>query len=85
MQNTTDSNKLIAAFKNIKYQFSEDLTYHNDWNELIKVIDFITVIEQDKRNIIDLKLELWMFLINDIDAAYNSVVEFITEYNKTKK
>jgi len=135
MQNTTESNKIIADFDdNVKYkpyygnhfydkEFStysdceqwikENATlehkpelgwnkgfgqYDTSWAELMPVIDKIESlgywIELSSSEIMSL---CEIGLVNDetaivlmatntkIKAAYNAVVEFITEYNKTKK
>ena len=112
MQNTTESNKIIAAFIGFKLyeHFGAFMTesgnvqfykakYHKSWDWLMPVIDKIESLGYGTELYCS-KRDGYFFSIGKygsttalhdsqsesrIECVYNAVVEFITEYNKTKK
>tara|TARA_R110000850_G_scaffold170399_1_gene295840 strand:- start:241 stop:522 length:282 start_codon:yes stop_codon:yes gene_type:complete len=92
-----DNNKLIAEFMGVGKLYEAQSSnqwnqYHTSWDWLMPVVDKCTQIGFRDTDTDDNPLyELWdrlfcdnmgQFVGNHIDEVYNSVVEFIKEYNK---
>tara|TARA_R100001163_G_C4994834_1_gene146092 strand:- start:587 stop:820 length:234 start_codon:yes stop_codon:yes gene_type:complete len=74
-------NKLIAEFMGLEYE----LQYHNSWDLLIPVAREVIVRYQiDEEIEIDYDELQSRVMDNDIERAYEEVVEFIKQYNDGK-
>jgi len=94
--NTEDNNKLIAEFMgypNIandedKRDYLEDcIKYHKSWDWLMPVIQKCLIGEAEhSEDVSNLAIKnIYEGICNqDISLAYESVVEFINQYNKNK-
>tara|TARA_R100000773_G_C4155981_1_gene75937 strand:+ start:271 stop:510 length:240 start_codon:yes stop_codon:yes gene_type:complete len=78
-----ENNKLIAEFMNHgfhdgRHRSFDELKYNESWDWLMPVISKVETVGRGW-----FPHELHTSLMkNDIDNAYNSVVEFIKQYNK---
>ena len=76
-----ENNKLIAEFMGLEYE----LQYHNSWDLLIPVAREVIVRYQiDEEIEIDYDELQSRVMDNDIERAYEEVVEFIKQYNDGK-
>lgn len=76
---TEEGNKLIAAYMGVEWRggiFHMNNTYDEDWNELMPVIGKISGGCEEPEELDGLKYAL---LCNDIDTAYDYVVDYIQE------
>ena len=77
-----DKNKLIAEFMGLEYE----LQYHNSWDLLIPVAREVIVRYQiDEEIEIDYDELQSRVMDNDIERAYEEVVEFIKQYNNERQ
>jgi hypothetical protein len=90
-----NDNKLIAEFMGMEEHLTlSQMRYHTSWDWLMPVVDKCTQIGFRDTDTDDNPLyELWdrlfcdnmgQFVGNHRDEVYNSVVEFIKEYNTTQ-
>ena len=74
--------KLIAEFMGLEYE----LQYHNSWDLLIPVAREVIVRYQiDEEIEIDYDELQSRVMDNDIERAYEEVVEFIKQYNNERQ
>lgn len=77
-----ENNKLIAEFMGLEYE----LQYHNSWDLLIPVAREVIVRYQiDEEIEIDYDELQSRVMDNDIERAYEEVVEFIKQYNNERQ
>jgi len=77
-----NNNKLIAEFMGLEYE----LQYHNSWDLLIPVAREVIVRYQiDEEIEIDYDELQSRVMDNDIERAYEEVVEFIKQYNNERQ
>jgi len=82
-ENSTKECLFFEAWDEVTDQVTiAELKFHLDWNWIMPVVDKISEISA-KENVDD-KLQLWMFLTNDIDSVFAKSVEFIEWYNQNK-
>ena len=94
---TQENKKIIAEFMNHSHPIlpskstinylAEDLDYDNDWNWLMPVIQKCLIGEAEhSEDVSNLAIKnIYEGICNqDIYLAYESVVEFINQYNKNK-
>lgn len=62
----------------------DKLKFHSDWNWLMEVVDKCSKTACDLGNTaeLELKLEMWMFLTQELTSVYCACVEFIKWYNQ---
>ena len=65
----------------------DKLKFHSDWNWLMEVVDKCSKTACDLGNTaeLELKLEMWMFLTQELTSVYCACVEFIKWYNQQNK
>ena len=81
-KNKMENNKLIAEFMGLEYE----LQYHNSWDLLIPVAREVIVRYQiDEEIEIDYDELQSRVMDNDIERAYEEVVEFIKQYNNERQ
>ena len=77
-----ENNKLIAEFMGLEYE----LQSHNSWDLLIPVAREVIVRYQiDEEIEIDYDELQSRVMDNDIERAYEEVVEFIKQYNNERQ
>ena len=81
-KNKMENNKLIAEFMGLEYE----LQYHNSWDLLIPVAREVIVRYQiDEEIEIDYDELQSRVMDNDIERAYEELVEFIKQYNNERQ
>jgi len=63
----------------------ECVKYSSDWNWLMPVVDKCSKKSDDLNASSLFKVELWMFLTNEIELVCNSCLEFIKWHNEQNK
>lgn len=74
MENIEENNKLIAEFMSGSKVETHHNQFHTSWNELMPVVGKLSNIIEEPEELDELRMAL---LCNDIDTAYNNVVDLI--------
>ena len=88
-----NSNKFIAEFmggdpyhnNTPELACNDGRLYHSSWDWLMPVINKCSELDFALFDDKQFKIELWMFITNDINSIYAKVIEFIIYYNEKEQ